>query len=72
MPRYTYIAIAADGKKAKGTISAESPYAARKQLRVRNIHPTSVTEVSAAQESKSTIASFFSRTGKKQIIDFTR
>ena len=42
MPRYTYIAISADGKKAKGTITAENPFAARKQLRVRNIHPTSI------------------------------
>ena len=72
MPRYTYIAIAADGKKAKGTINAESPYAARKQLRIRNIHPTSINEIGAAEEGKSAIASIFTRTGKKQIIDFTR
>ena len=72
MPRYTYIAIAADGKKAKGTVTAESPYAARKQLRVRNIHPTSINELGAAEEGKSAIASLFTRTGKKQIIDFTR
>jgi len=72
MPRYTYIAIAADGKKAKGTINAESPYAARKQLRIRNIHPTSINELGAAEEGKSAIASVFTRTGKKQIIDFTK
>ena len=72
MPRYTYIAIAADGKKAKGTITAESPYAARKQLRIRSIHPTSINELGAAEEGKSAIASVFTRTGKKQIIDFTR
>jgi type II secretory pathway component PulF len=72
MPRYSYIAIAADGKKTKGTITAESPYTARKQLRVRNIHPTSITELGAADEGKSAIAAVFSRTSKKQIIDFTR
>ncbi|MGA2322846.1 MAG: type II secretion system F family protein [Sedimentisphaerales bacterium] len=72
MPRYTYIAIAADGKKAKGTITAESPYAARKQLRIRSIHPTSINEIGAAEEGKSAIASVFTRTGKKQIIDFTK
>jgi type II secretory pathway component PulF len=72
MPRYTYIAITADGKKAKGTLTAESPYAARKQLRIRNIHPTSINEIGAAEEGKSAIASVFTRTGKKQIIDFTR
>jgi general secretion pathway protein F len=72
MPRYTYTAIAADGKKAKGTITAESPYAARKQLRVRSIHPTSIAEITAADEGKSALASVFGRTSKKQIIDFTR
>jgi len=72
MPRYTYTAIAADGKKAKGTVSAESPYAARKQLRIRNIHPTSVTETGAAEEGKTAFFSIFSRTSKKTLIDFTR
>jgi general secretion pathway protein F len=72
MPRYTYTAIAADGRKTKGTITAESPYTARKQLRVRSIHPTSITELSVAQEGKSAIISIFTRTSKKQIIDFTR
>lgn len=72
MPRYSYIAIAAGGRKTKGTITAESPYAARKQLRVRNIHPTSVNELTAAEEGKSVIKSFFKRVSKKQLIDFTR
>ncbi|MGA2171593.1 MAG: type II secretion system F family protein [Sedimentisphaerales bacterium] len=72
MPRYTYTAIAADGRKTRGTITAESPYAARKQLRVRNIHPTSVAELNVADEGRSTLASIFGRTSKKQIIDFTR
>ncbi len=72
MPRYTYTAIAADGKKAKGTLTAESPYAARKQLRIRNIHPTSVTEIGVAEEGKTAIFSIFSRTSKKTLIDFTR
>jgi type II secretory pathway component PulF len=72
MPRYTYTAIAADGRKTKGVVSAETPYAARKQLRIRSIHPTSITELGAAEEGRSAIASFFKRTNKKQIIDFTR
>ena len=72
MPRYTYTAIAADGKKAKGTVTAESPYAARKQLRIRNIHPTSVTEIGVAEEGKTAFFSIFSRTSKKTLIDFTR
>ncbi len=72
MPRYQYIAIAADGKKVKGAVSAESPYAARKQLRVRSIHPTSITEVGLAAEGKIGLFSFFSRTSKSRIIDFTK
>jgi type II secretory pathway component PulF len=72
MPRYTYTAIAADGKKAKGTVTAESPYAARKQLRVRSIHPTTISEITATEEGKSALASIFGKTSKKQIIDFTR
>jgi type II secretory pathway component PulF len=72
MPRYTYTAIAADGKKAKGTVTAESPYAARKQLRIRNIHPTAISETGATEEGKTAFFSMFSRTSKKTLIDFTR
>ncbi len=72
MPRYQYIAIAGDGRKTKGTVTAESPYAARKQLRVRSIHPTTITELGAAGEGRASLLSVFSRTGRKQIIDFTR
>jgi general secretion pathway protein F len=72
MPRYHYIAITADGKKTKGAIAAESPYAARKQLRARSIHPTSVSEVSSSGEHKMALFSFLSRAGRSQIIDFTK
>jgi general secretion pathway protein F len=72
MPRFNYTAVAADGKKVKGAITAESPYAARKQLRVRSVHPTSITEVGSASESKAALFSIFSRGGKGQIIDFTK
>ena len=72
MPRYHYIAIAGNGKKVKGAITAESPYAARKQLRVRSIHPSSVTEISSKAEDKTAIFSFFSKRNKTQIIDFTK
>ena len=72
MPRYHYIAIAANGKKLKGAINAESPYAARKQLRVRSIHPSSVTEVSSKAEGKAALFSIFGKRNKTQIIDFTK
>ncbi|HUT46900.1 MAG TPA: type II secretion system F family protein [Sedimentisphaerales bacterium] len=72
MPRYHYIAIAANGKKVKGAINAESPYSARKQLRVRSIHPSSVTEVSSKAEGKTALFSIFGKRNKTQIIDFTK
>jgi len=72
MPRYHYIAIAADGKKVKGSIAAESSYAARKQLRTRSIHPTSVTEVGSKDERDKSVFKLFSKGKKTQIIDFTK
>lgn len=72
MPRYHYTAIARNGKKSKGTLTAESPYAARKQIRVRNMHPTSVEPVSSAQEGKSAFLSAFGRGNKNQVIEFTK
>ena len=72
MPRYHYTAIAADGKKIKGAIAAESSYVARKQLRARSIHTTSVSEVGSSSERKAAFFSFFSRGGRTQLIDFTQ
>jgi len=72
MPRYHYTAIAADGKKVKGAIAAESPYAARKHLRSRSVHPTAVTEIGSAAEGRASLLSVFSRSSKTQIIDFTK
>ena len=72
MPRYEYIAIAGNGRKVKGTINAESPFAARKQLRMRSVHPSTITEVTSAVESKRALFSFFRRTSKSQLIDFTK
>lgn len=72
MPRYQYTAIAAGGKKVKGTITAESPYAARKQLRVRSIHPSSVNEISSASQSKGALFPSLRKAGRGQIVDFTK
>ena len=72
MPRFNYIAIAASGKKVKGAITAESPYAARKQLRIRNVHPSSIREISSRAQSKTALVSFFGKRNKTQIIDFTK
>lgn len=72
MPRYYYTAIAADGKKNKGTITAESSYVARKQLRVRGIHPTEITELTSGSEGRAAFLSLLARTSKTQITDFTK
>jgi type II secretory pathway component PulF len=72
MPRYHYTAIAADGKKAKGGITAESSYAARKHLRVRGIHPMSITELGTGAEGRAALFSIFTRRSKSQLIDFTK
>jgi len=72
MPRYQYTAVGTAGKKAKGTITAENPYAARKQLRVRGVHPTSIREIDIAKENKAVLLSLFRRSNKAQLIDFTK
>lgn len=72
MPRYEYIAIAGNGRKVKGTINAESPFAARKQLRMRSVHPSSIAEVTSAAEGTRVLFSAFRRTSKSQLIDFTK
>jgi general secretion pathway protein F len=72
MPRYHYTAIAEGGKKVKGSITAESPYAARKQLRTRSIHPSSITQSDSTTLSKTAIGSIFKKRNKNQVSDFTK
>ena len=72
MPTYEYIAIAPDGKKMKGTLTAESPFAARRQLRNRNIHPSSIAEMTASTERNLAVISFLGRPKKRQIIETTK
>ena len=72
MPRYHYTAIAAGGKKIKGSITAESPYAARKQLRVRSIHPSSIREISSSTKNRTTLFKSVGKRNKGQVIEFTK
>lgn len=72
MPRYHYTAIESDGKKAKGAVTAESAYSARKQLRVRGIHPMSITEVGTGAGGKVGLLSILGKGRKGKIIDFTK
>jgi general secretion pathway protein F len=76
MPRYHYTAIAAGGRKVKGTVTAESPYAARKQLRLRSVHASSITELDTVSGGSRSVVLLFhkalGRVSKRQIVDFTK
>ncbi len=50
MSVYDYVAIGADGKRQTGIITADSPRAARKELRLRQLSPLEVNE--AKEKSK--------------------
>jgi type II secretory pathway component PulF len=72
MPRFQYTAIAIGGKKVKGTINAESAFAARRQLRTRNIHASAISEVTSAEQHSRKLFSSLRRAKRAQIIDFTK
>lgn len=71
MPRFNYTAIVANGKKNKGSINAESAFAARKQLRSRGIHATEIKQIGSAGDKKNSVK-IFRKSNKNQLIDFTR
>ncbi|MBE0534902.1 MAG: type II secretion system F family protein [Phycisphaerae bacterium] len=71
MPRYSYIAIDQKHKSAKGTVTAESPYAARKHLRAKGLHPTDIREMRTAREGGG-IGLVFGKSKKNQVADFTK
>jgi len=71
MPRYSYNAIDHEKKTVKGTVTAESPYAARKHLRAKGLHPISIKE-SSRQSQGHSIFSFLKKTSKSQVADFTK
>jgi len=71
MARYSYIAVDQNHKSTKGTVTAESPYAARKHLRSKGLHPTDIREMSDARESAG-LHRFFRKSTKNQVADFTK
>ena len=71
MPRFSYTAIDHNRKTVKGTVSAESAYAARKHLRSKGVHPTKIEE-SSRDTHGSTLGKFFSKSNKSQVTDFSR
>jgi type II secretory pathway component PulF len=72
MPRYSYTALGSNGKTVRGTVTAESPYSARKQLRARGIHATDVVQAAAESEVKSGLKNLLTKTNKSHIIEFTK
>lgn len=69
MPRYAYTALDATRKRTRGTLTAESEFAARKHLRTRGLHPTDIRQ--ARSESSGSILSF-GRSGRGEVTEFTR
>ncbi len=56
----------------KGNIAAESPYAARRQLRLRSVHPSSIEEVASVKKTESFSVSSLQGVNKGVIVDFTK
>ncbi|MHC4988658.1 MAG: type II secretion system F family protein, partial [Planctomycetota bacterium] len=71
MPRFEYSAINASKKTEKGTVTAESAFAARKHLRSRGLHPTDVRQI-RMETTQKTLKDVFARSGKKDVAGFTK
>jgi general secretion pathway protein F len=71
MPRFEYIAINSAKKTEKGTVTAESAFAARKHLRGRGLHPTDVKQI-RMETAQTTVKGLFAKSGKKEIAGFTK
>ncbi len=72
MPRFQYTALSAEKKTVKGTVTAENSFAARKQLRVRGIHPTSIKQTAEQGDSRFSIMAVSGRKRKADLIEFTK
>ncbi len=72
MPRFSYTAIADDRKTVKGSVTAENAYAARKQLRARNLHPTNIAAISTQAERRFSFMSLLGKGRKKEVLNFTK
>jgi len=70
MPRFAYIAIDQRHKTAKGTLTAENAYAARKHLRGKGLHATQIKEV-AFEDEKRGLGSLLQRRPVRLVGEFT-
>lgn len=71
MPRFSYSAIDSNKKAVKGTVSAESSYAARKHLRAKGLHPTNIKEIGGGKGT-GTLSAVFKKSSKGQVVQFTK
>ena len=71
MPRFSYTAIDHNRKRVTGTVTAESPFAARRHLRTKGFHPTKIKEAASRQQVKS-LMSVFTKSSKGQVAEFTK
>jgi type II secretory pathway component PulF len=72
MPRFSYTAVDQKGNSIKGSVNAESAYAARKLLRFRHLHPTELSQSGLSEERRAWLKSLLPGSGRAQVIDFTR
>lgn len=71
MPRFEYTAINSSRKTEKGTVTAETAFAARKHLRSRGLHPTDIKQV-RMETAQKTFKDLFAGGGKKEVTSFTK
>ena len=73
MPTFEYIALNLQGKQSRGSIAAESPAAARRVLRNRQLHATKLRSISeAARERHFDPRQFFRARRRRLLLDLTR
>ncbi len=73
MPTFEYIALDNSGKQSRGSIVAESPVAARQQLRNRNLHATRLRPVSEISVSGGHgMRLLFGGRRRREVLEFTR
>lgn len=73
MPTFEYIALDRAGKQTRGSISAESASAARRQLRNRRLHATKMISISeAAHIGRFEWGKLFRGRRRRLVLEFTR
>jgi type II secretory pathway component PulF len=72
MPRFSYTAIDSGGRRVRGSINAENAYAARKVLRFRRLHPTSLGQAGISEERRAWLGALIPGRSRTQVLDFTK